>query len=96
MGRWTLFLGGLLVWAAHFFLIYGIGSIFLTSPIARLVVAAATALAAAANITLILEARRRLKREQDGLERWMAALSLPMAALSLVAVLWQGFPALLS
>ena len=95
MAIWAFFLGGLLVWAAHFFTLYTISSVFLTTPLARVLVGIATLLAVAANAFLLLLAKRRVAGRADVLDGWVAGLAVLMAALSLVAVLWQAFPALL-
>ncbi len=96
MRSWGLFLGGLLVWAAQFLLLYAVGSILLTSLPARLLAGLITIVAIGADVWLILAARARLRTGRDRLDRWMAALALAIAALSLVAVTWQGLPALLA
>lgn len=96
MRSWTFLLGGLLVWAAHFFLIYGIASIFLTSLIARLLAGSATAIAFAADIWLVIAARQRIRTSHERLARWLASLGLLAAALSMVAVAWQGLAVVLA
>lgn len=95
MGKWAFFLGGLLVWAAHFFALYTISSVFLTTPLARILAGVATLLAIGGNVYLLLLAKGRVANRTDVLDGWMAGLAMLMAAISLLAVLWQGFPALL-
>lgn len=94
MRAWALFLGGLLIWAAHFFMLYAIASLFLSAITARVLTGVATVAAIGAEVWMLLWARARLRNERDGLDRWMAGLALIMAGLSLVAVVWQGMPAL--
>lgn len=91
----ALFLGGLLVWAADFFLLYAIGSIFLTTTLARILVGLVTAAAAPAALVLVVLAWRRHSAATNPLEQWMTLLSGLMASIAFVAVLWQGLPALL-
>jgi hypothetical protein len=90
---WTWLLGGLIVWAIHFFVLYGIASIWLTTPLARALTLLATALCLAADALLIVRIRRSdASGEMDG---WMRAVALYGAAISVVAILWQALPALL-
>ena len=94
MRDWAFLLGGLLVWAAHFFILYGIGSVFPDDPVASWLTIAATIAALAANAGILwLLAARRL-RPDDRLGRWGDGLAALGAGLSMIAVLWQGLPAL--
>lgn len=96
MRAWTLFLGGLIVWTVHFFSIYTIASIFLTSTLSRLLTLAVTAACLAADAALLLWAVRDLRRgATDEFAGWLRRLAALIAAISFVAVLWQGLPALL-
>ena len=89
-------LGGLIVWAAHFFVIYGIGSIFPGTSTARLLALLATAPALAADAALIwFGAARKIAAGQDGLKSSMVDIGLLAAVLSFVAVLWQALPAII-
>ncbi len=96
MRSWAILLGGLLVWAAHFFLSYGIASTFPGSWIANLLTLAVTvpALAIDGWILRMALARRR-RRGENALGGWIGDLGAVGAALSLVAVLWQALPAVL-
>jgi hypothetical protein len=96
MRAWLLLLGGLIVWAAQFFLLYAIGSIFLTTPTARVLTGAATVAAVAADVWLLSQARRAGATATDGLQRWLAYCGGMLAGLSIIAVSWQGLPALLA
>lgn len=96
MRSWALFLGGLLVWAADFFLLYAIASLFLTSPLARVLSGVVTVAALIAAAWLLLLAWRTYPAANDPLQRWMICLSGLMAALAMVATLWQGLPAILA
>ena len=94
MRSWAFLLAGLLIWAAHFFILYGIGSVFPGEPIASWLTIAVTALALAANGGLLwLVALRRLGRP-DRFDRWRDGLTALGLGLSFVAVAWQGLPAL--
>jgi hypothetical protein len=88
MRSWLILLGGLIVWSVHFFGIYGIGE-FAPS---RGLVLALTALCIAADLGL-LHRSRRLPADEPFL-RWRRSVAIGGALLSLVAVGWQGLPAL--
>lgn len=91
MRSWSLLLGGLLIWAAHFFAVYAIASLLPGQELARWLSLAATLPAAAAAGLIIRNALRRAGGETvDGLMRIAGGAG---ALLSLLGVLWQGFPA---
>jgi hypothetical protein len=94
MRAWALLLGGLLVWATDFILLYAIGSIALTTPLGRILTGAVTLMALAADAWLLILSRPRYATAGDEFERWMARTAGLAAALSFLAVLWQGFPAI--
>ncbi|MFC3711191.1 hypothetical protein ACFOMD_01320 [Sphingoaurantiacus capsulatus] len=94
MRTWLLALGGLLVWAAHFFALYAFGSVFETTMPARAGTGIATLAAIAANLWLLRLARRPVAN--DGLARWIGGLAIGGVAVSLVAVIWQGLVAVLA
>lgn len=96
MRGWTLLLGGLLVWTAHFFLLYGIASAFPGSSTANLLTLAVTIPALAIDGWILWFAIQRMRRDDgDGLAGWISELGAVGAALSLVAVGWQALPAIL-
>ena len=95
MRRWSLLLGGLLVWAAHFFTLYAIASIFPGTQTARILAIAVTGLALAASIAIISSALAARRRDEDALDAWIADVGLVGGALSFVSVLWQGAPAVM-
>ena len=94
MRAWVLLLGGMLVWAADFFLLYGIASILFTTPAARIASLAVTAAAVAADLWLINRSWRLYRAPGDEYDHWLARMALLIAAISLVSVIWQGFPAI--
>ena len=97
MRAWTFLLGGLVVWAAHFFLLYGIASVFPGNPIASLLTIAATIPAVACDAILLwLAVARRRRRSSDELRAWIVDTGAAGAALSLVAVIWQALPAIIA
>lgn len=93
MRAWTIVLGGLAVWAAHFFVLYGIASVLPGRPEARWLVLAAT-LPAVATDGLILWKTIGGGSRPDPLDRWTSQLGAIGAAISLIAVIWQCAPAL--
>lgn len=94
MGRgWTFLLAGLIVWAVHFFALYAIASIFLTTMPARLATLGITLLCLGADLTLFRQARRSVFA--DPTERWMRGVAMSGLAVSAVAIIWQTMPALL-
>lgn len=97
MRKWSLLLGGLTIWAAHFFLIYGFGSIFPGSPIANILTLIVTVPALAADAALAWTAWTGvLIADADELDNWVLNVAAVGAALSFVAVLWQALPAVMS
>lgn len=96
MRKWALLLGGLLIWAAHFFLLYAFASIFPGSDTARWLTIAVTLPALAADVTILwLAAVSWVERRPDELDRWILEVGATGAALSLIAVVWQALPAIL-
>lgn len=93
MRAWTVLLGGVTVWATHFFVLYGIASILPGQPEARWLVLAATVPAILSDGWIGWLAAAWL-RATDPLQRWIGQAGLMGAALSLVAVIWQALPAL--
>ena len=97
MRSWALLLGGMIVWTVHFFTLYAIGSIFLTSTLARVLTVVVTAACLAADAYLLRWAIRDLREgERDEFSAWLRRLAALIAAISFVSVLWQGFPAILA
>src|SRR3546814_15926845 len=86
MRAWAFLLGGMIVWTVHFFMLYIIASIFLTSTLSRTLTLLVTLLCLAAD-GLLLARAARLKRDRQmhGVSSWMNSLATLFAALSLVA-----------
>lgn len=96
MLKWSLLLGGLTIWAAHFFLLYGFASIFPGSQTARILTLVATVPALAANAFLLWTAAAgTLVGETDELDKWVLNVAAVGAGLSFIAVLWQALPAVI-
>lgn len=93
--KWILLLGGLLIWAAHFFLLYAFASIFPGSDTARWLTVAATVLGLGANGVIVRAAvSRHDEHSSDDLEHWARQVAIPECVLSIAAVLWQGLTVL--
>ena len=93
--KWMLLLGGLVVWAVHFFLLYAFASIFPGSQTARWLAAAATVLGVAANGLIFRAAvTSRKQAVADDLDDWVRQVARLGCLLSVTAILWQGLVAL--
>jgi len=96
MRTWAFLLGGLLVWTVHFFGLYIAASIFLDTDATRVLTLVLTALCLAADAWLLWRALPKLRTgNPDEMQHWVALIATLAIALSLLAVLWQGLPALL-
>ena len=93
--KWMLLLGGLLIWAAHFFLLYAFASIFPGSDTARWLSAAATLVGLAANGLVLRAAAARKRASADDLDDWVRQVARAECLLSVTAILWQGLAALI-
>src|SRR3546814_3421636 len=82
MRAWAFLLGGMIVWTVHFFMLYIIASIFLTSTLSRTLTLLVTLLCLAAD-GLLLARAARLKRDRQmhGVSSWMNSLATLFAAL---------------
>lgn len=97
MRAWAFMLGGMIVWTVHFFALYIVASVFLTSTISRVLTGLITlACLAAAALLLVRATRANRGGGKDAFARWQAYLAALTAALALVAVVWQGLPAFLA
>lgn len=93
MRAWAIFLAGLILWAVHFLALYIVASVFLTTPLARVLTLLITALCLGAATLLFL--RLRAVQDRSELDRWMKRVAQAGIGLAGVAILWQGLPALL-
>ena len=94
MGTWRHLLGGLLLWTAHFFAVYGIASLFPGQDIAVGLVLVVTLGALAAAALLFARAMKQYWTADDQLRRWISSGAAFGYALAGVAVLYQGMPAI--
>jgi len=94
MRIWIQLIGGLLVWAAHFFALYGIGEFAGASAGPRASVFGLTA--AALGLVAWLALRTPKPSAPDDLAAWSLRLGQGALLLSALAIAWQAFPALLS
>jgi hypothetical protein len=95
MRAWAYMLGGLLVWTAHFFLLYGAASIFQTSDTTRWITAVVTFFCLAIAAWLAVKGWKGRQAEEDRFSRWSHWLASITGAGAFIAVLWQGLPAIL-
>lgn len=95
MHKWRNLLGGLLLWAAHFFAVYIIGSVFPGKKIAAVLALVITLVILAVILTLAIKAFRAVSTMRGGLPRWMTHLSLLGYLIGGIAVIFQGLPAIL-
>jgi hypothetical protein len=92
MRSWLILLGGLLLWAIHFFALYAIGEFATDGAVARLAVGLLTIIFFVADLLLFLRIRRR---RRNGFSQWRDQVGILGALLAAVAIAWQGLPALL-
>jgi hypothetical protein len=88
MRSWAILLGGPIVWAVHFFGLYGIAEF---APNIALVLALTVICVGA--VLFLLQRAVRLPAE-DPFTRWRRSVALGGFGLSFVAVIWQALPAL--
>ena len=93
MAFWRTLLGGLILWTAHFFAVYGIASIFPGTRTAVVLVLVATGLALAAAAWFFVRSARAVRAARDDLQRWSSGLALLGYALAGAAITYQGLPA---
>lgn len=94
MRGWAFLLSGLIVWTVHFFALYIIASIFLTTLLARALSVLVTLLCLGACALLIVRIVRR--DTPADMDRWMRAVALCGVGLSGLAIVWQVLPAFLA
>ena len=95
MRAWALLIAGLVIWAAHFFALYGIASVLPGRRADALwFVLAATVFAVAANV-LVLRRLRARPGHADEVNVWVTRVASLGAIFSVLAVLWQTVPVLI-
>lgn len=94
MRGWTFLLGGLIVWAVHFFALYIVASIFLTTPLARGLALLITF--ACLGVGAFMLARVMRSEAPTATDAWMRAVALCGFGLAAVAIVWQALPALIA
>lgn len=92
MRSWGFLLGGLIVWTVHFLTLYGIASIFLTTPLARVLTLVISLACLAANAFLF---RWVVRAGGTDLDRWARTIALYAIGVSALAIFWQALPAVL-
>jgi hypothetical protein len=95
----TRMFGGVIIWAAHLTVIYGFTALacargfasaaWLGLSVVQWTVGAATLLAALATLALIVPAVRAARTD---FEAWLSA---SVSGLALIAIAWEGMPALM-
>jgi hypothetical protein len=97
MRPWLLYLGGLLIWAAHFLAIYVAATVFPGTRIARCLTVSLTIVALGALLLLIYQIHGRARAHPSaGTARWLDTLAFLGAGLAGVAILYQTLPAFIS
>ena len=97
MRAWIFILGGLIVWTVHFFGLYVLASVFPDMAIARVLAGFLTLACLGLDGFLLWRAARILQSgDVEEVRHWKALIATLAAAISSVAVVWQGFPALLA
>ena len=92
MRNWTMLLGGLAVWAVHFFALYIVASVFLTTLVARVLTLMVSLACLGANGLLF---RWVIGADPSGTDQWIRTMAPYAIALSTLAILWQALPAIL-
>ena len=96
MRFWRNLLGGLILWAAHFFAVYGVASLWPGTQLARILVLVATVLAFAVGGWLSVKGLRQFRAATDDMHRWSWSLALLGYALAGAAIAYQGLPSALA
>lgn len=94
MKSWLILLAGLLLWAAHFFLLYGIGEFAGDGRGARIAVGLATI--AALGLAATIGWRIGRMDAAAGFVSWRRGVALFGLILGAVAILWQSLPAMIA
>lgn len=95
MRTWLILLAGPILWTAHFFALYIIASLLPGTWTAAMLVVIATVAAAVLSVWLMRRATSSLRKSGDRFGGWTYRLSALASAVSLVAIIYQGMPALI-
>lgn len=93
MRQWALLLGGLLLWAVHFFGLYLIGEFWGDGRAERTTILLLTVIALGAAGALFVRLRR--SPGDPGFERWHRSVALLGLGTAVLAILWQTLPGLI-
>jgi hypothetical protein len=95
MRTWLLLLSGLIIWTVHFFGIYIAASFFPGTNLAKWLTGLLTFVALGLLAASMYSVRVRTTALKSGsLSHWLHSLAFLSGAISCVAVLYQGLPAL--
>jgi hypothetical protein len=94
MRSWIVMLWGLLIWAAHFFALYGIAEFAGPSAGSRAAVVLLTA--SALGLVALGAYRLRPYPTSGDFAGWSVRLGRGALLLSALAIVWQAFPAFLN
>jgi uncharacterized membrane protein YhaH (DUF805 family) len=93
IGEVLFALSGLLVWAAHFLVVYGATAVLCArgaATSAPLIITAATIAAVAALVVLLALGERRRRGIDSSGRRLLASMAMFGSAIALLAILWEA------
>ena len=93
MRNWLTLLSGFLLWTIHFFALYVVASAFPARSISYWLTGLFTVICLA--VAPMLAGRLRRQNATSGMEGWVRLVALCGLGLSVVAIAWQGLPALI-
>lgn len=96
MTTWVRMLSGPLLWAAQFFGAYIIASVFPGAELAHWLVAMLTLACLAAAGLLLFRPAQRGGAGADPMDRWVTGFAAMGQAIAILAIAYQGLPALLA
>ena len=96
MKAWLLLLSGLLIWAAHFFGVYVIGSVFPGTSASRWLVVLLTVVCLIAAVAVLALLFTRRRDAGENLDRWKISLGMSGSGLAIPAIVFQCLPAVIN